>query len=239
MNTRELQSIFFYHLGLSKYLFLHIPKNAGVAIRKSRELSRRIVSADPYFHASRQYTRELKSYMDGRGEHHGYQHARWRDIDPAVWSRLKPVAVIRNPWARCVSRYRFALLAAKAQSRFPTTNATSFEMFLEERHKFGELPFYWHRAIRGWYPQADYVTDNEGHIRVDILRQEALGQDAMRYFSLSSPIVRRNRSGEGVDYRSFYTPQTIQIVADWYKADIDLFGFDFDSGATRNTVYLD
>ena len=239
MNTRELQSFFSYHLGLAKYLFIHIPKNAGVAMRKSRELGNGIVSADPYFHVSRQYTRDLRSFMDARGEHHGYQHARWRDIDPRVWSRLQPVAVIRNPWARCVSRYRFALSAAQTQTKFATTDATSFEMFLDERHTFSDLPFYWHRAIRGWYPQVDYVTDDRGNIRVDLLRQEDLDKDAMRYFSLSRPIACRNRSGKGVDYRSYYTPETIQIVADWYKADIDLFGFDFDTAATRNTVYLD
>ena len=64
MNTRELQSFFSYHLGLAKYLFIHIPKNAGVAMRKSRELGNGIVSADPYFHVSRQYTRDLRSFMD-------------------------------------------------------------------------------------------------------------------------------------------------------------------------------
>ena len=28
--------------------------------------------------------------------------------------------------------------------------------------------------------------------------------------------------------------EEIEIVADWYKRDIDLFGFSFDSAATRN-----
>ncbi|MCB1342339.1 MAG: hypothetical protein KDK24_14985 [Pseudooceanicola sp.] len=239
MTGRELQAILAYRLGLAKYLFIHIPKNAGVAVRKSPELSWKMVSADPYFHVSRAYTRELKAYMDARGEHHGYQHARWRDIDPAVWKRLRPVAVIRNPWARVVSRYRFARFAAQHQSEYATTEATSFEAFVEERHEFGGLPFYWHRAIRGWYPQVDYVTDEAGTLRVDLLRQESLGQDAMRYFGMKAPVAKRNTSRDGSDYRDYYTSKTLRIVADWYKADIDAFGFDFDSGATRGTVYGD
>jgi hypothetical protein len=35
-------------------------------------------------------------------------------------------------------------------------------------------------------------------------------------------------------YRDIYTPETIQIVADWYKKDIDTWGYDFDTGPTRN-----
>ena len=35
-------------------------------------------------------------------------------------------------------------------------------------------------------------------------------------------------------YKDLYTPETIQIVADWYQKDIDTWGYDFDTGPTRN-----
>ena len=35
-------------------------------------------------------------------------------------------------------------------------------------------------------------------------------------------------------YQDLYTSETIQIVADWYQKDIDTWGYDFDSGPTRN-----
>jgi len=35
-------------------------------------------------------------------------------------------------------------------------------------------------------------------------------------------------------YKDLYTPETKQIIGDWYKEDIDFFGFDFDTGATKN-----
>ncbi len=38
-------------------------------------------------------------------------------------------------------------------------------------------------------------------------------------------------------YRDIYTPETIQIVADWYSDDINYFGFDFGTAATRNYYY--
>jgi hypothetical protein len=34
-----------------------------------------------------------------------------------------------------------------------------------------------------------------------------------------------------------YSPKTIQIVADWYQKDIVTWGFDFDTGAKKNTIY--
>ncbi len=36
-----------------------------------------------------------------------------------------------------------------------------------------------------------------------------------------------------------YTPETIKIIADWYKADIDMFGYDFDGGPTKNIWRLE
>lgn len=240
MNLRELQSVAAYKLGIAKYLFIHIPKNAGVTMHRSPALRHRLVRAEPFFHKSRAYTEQVAEAMRARGEHHGFQHARWRDIHPNVQARLHAVAIVRNPWARVVSRYRFARTAVEYGKISADYIADSFEGFLEERHEYGHLPFYWHRAIRGWYPQADYVTDEAGELRVDILRVESMDRDVPRYFGLDQPVGRHNvSSGPRQDYRDFYTPATTQIVADWYASDIELFGFDFDTGATRNTVYSD
>lgn len=37
--------------------------------------------------------------------------------------------------------------------------------------------------------------------------------------------------------KDYYTEKTIQIVADWYQKDIDYWGFDFDSSATKNYYF--
>ena len=238
MTLRQFKAYFDYYTGKARFLFIHIPKNAGVAIRKSPLLSGRLVSAEPHFHKSRAYTRQLLEVMKANGEHHGFQHARLIDIAAKVKRRLQPVAVVRNPWSRVVSRYRFAQLAMKNGATASDYAAATFEEFLEERHVYGGREFYWHRAIRGWYPQVDYVVDEQGAIAADLLRQEHLGDESIRYFGLSEEPRRRNVSGLRTrDYRDYYTQQTIQIVADWYQKDIDTFGFDFDTPATRNVCF--
>lgn len=233
-----------WHLGRARWIFIHIPKNAGVSIRKSPELASRLVSAEPYFLKDNNYVRSVKMTMSEAGEHHGLQHARWRDVHPKVTRRLQAVAVVRNPWARTYSRWRFAQLAAR-QGKIDTSKvAKTFEHFLEERHLYGRREYYWHRAIHGWYPQVDYVTDDAGNLRADILRLEYLGEEAATYFGLSEPLRKRNASnkpklmldGESSYYEAF-TKATIQTVADWYARDIDFFGFDFDSPATKNITF--
>lgn len=217
-----------------KQHFIHIPKNGGMTIRNSPQLMGRITISTPNNHISPEYTKNLENTMRRDGEHHGHQHARWRDLKDTIRNNGTCFSVIRNPWSRVVSRYTFSELAHKNGSKY-APQSFSFEEFLEQRHEFGGKEFYWHRAIKGWYLQKDYVTDIDGNLKVDILRLEHLNDDVSKYFDINFTDRRRNRSNvDKIDYRSFYNDETKQIVADWYAEDIDFFGFTFDSAATKN-----
>jgi hypothetical protein len=235
ITSRELRNIFVYHSGMAKYMFVHIPKNAGVSVRKSPALHNRLISADPYFHKSKKYTRQLTRVMRESGEHHGYQHARWRDIHPSVTERLTSVAIVRNPWARTVSRFRFVQTAMQQGTAKHGYSSTDFEEFLEERHTYGGRDFFWHRAIRGWYPQADYVLDERGNLKVDVLRFEKMEDEILSYFQADLRKHKNKSADWQDDYRHLYTAKTKKIVGDWYAKDVELFGFDFESSATTST----
>jgi len=145
-------------------------------------------------------------------------------------------AVVRNPWSRTASRYLFAKKIIEVEKKEPSAYAdvSSFEAFLEERHIWGGKQYYWHRAIRGWFPQLDHVVDDNGKIMCDVLRLEHLDEELCAYFRIPGMSKRRNVTAMG-EWKHLYTPKIIQTVADWYKDDIDKFGFDFDSTATKNT----
>ena len=225
-----------YHLGLSKHLFIHIPKTAGMAIRNTRALRRKLVFADAYFHKSRAYTAGLEAAMAGRKEP-GYKHARLIDVHADVRARLQPVAVIRNPYARVYSRFTFASKYAERAGDEVDYSAAAFARFLETRQEFIGRPYYWHRAIAGWYNQADYVRDEGGTVACDILRQEHLQADIDAYFG-PTPLPDRNRSGlSAAHYRDVYTPETRAIVAEIYADDIETFGFAFEGPATKLTRF--
>ena len=236
LTLDDVRAMIALYSGSARYLFLHIPKNAGVSMRVAPALRWKMVGVHKTFLKDTAYLDDLRLAMGAAGQHHGIAHARLRDVKPWITYRLRPVAILRNPWARTVSRFRFARLIEDQGARFSSVPTSSFEAFLDTRHEDGNRPFFWHRAVRGWYPQRDYVVDHEGRIAADLLRQEHLTEETTAYFGLAQPIAPRNvtRRGDQVDWRSFYTPQTVQIVADWYASDIQTFGFDFDSAATRN-----
>ena len=208
-----------------KSLFIHIPKTGGMTIR--RGIPERIITAHEGNHLSIAYTTALHETMYAAGEHHGNEHARFRDWSTALRAKHPAVAIVRNPWARVVSRYTFAKVTGDPSGQQP------FEAFLQERHKYGGRKYYWHRAIRGWYPQKDYVIDQAGELAVACLRCGT--NDYIDYFELPRALPRRGVSNrDKLDYRDFYGYEETKIVQDWYAEDIEFFGFSFNGGATKN-----
>ena len=224
---------------MNKKIFIHIPKNGGMTIRKTPEIKDKIILAGKDKHISERYTAELTKTMKMYHEHHGYEHSRWRDIHPKYTNKYDAFAIIRNPWSKVISRYTFAQWTKEIPKR------TSVEEFLEQRHTYGNIPYFWHRAIKGWYQQVDYVTDIDDVLQCDILRLEMFDEDVNKYFNMNITFHVRNVSngekinnkskvGNQKDYRSFFNDTTKEIVADWYQKDIEFFGFAFDGPATKN-----
>lgn len=225
---------------MKKYHFIHIPKNAGMTIRHS-ELMQQATCSKPQFHKSPEYTSALHAQMKKYSEHHGDEHARWRDLNQETQQR-NCFAIVKNPWHKVVSRYTFLMhlftpgcSSYQKMVNHPTYEPKSFEEFLEERHEWGDKEFFWHRAIRGWYTQKDHVTDLEGNNKCDILRAEHLNADVNKYFNCNISLRSRNVSNiDKKDYKTFYTPETKKIIEDWYADDIEFFGFTFEGCATKN-----
>ncbi len=208
-----------------------------MTIRHSAFLKDRILVNNAGTHKSKQYTQELLETMNAIGDHHGIEHARWRDLNVPYREQYRAFAVIRNPWDRVVSRYFFAKKVIEVEKKVDPSyaNVSSFEAFLEERHQWGSQKFMWHRAVRGWYPALDHVTDDTGTVRCDIIRFENLNEDLIKYFNI--PMMSRARNVTALNkgtYMDVYNDKTRQIVADWYARDIDCFGYDFDTGPTKN-----
>ena len=221
----------------SPKLFIHIPKNAGLTIRRSDALRGKIILATPKVHKSEEYSQAVLNTMNANGDHHGFEHARWRDLSKQYTLYHDCFAVIRNPWDRVVSRYFFAKKVIEVEKKEPVGKhkIDSFEHFLEERFEWADKPYMWHRAIRGWYPAFDHVSDEKSNLRCDMMRFDKLNEDLCKYFNIPSMTGPRNVTGVNKGtYKDIYTTETIQIVADWYKKDIDFWGFDFDTGATKN-----
>jgi hypothetical protein len=225
----------------SPRIFIHIPKNGGMTIRRNPDLRKQIIVCTPDIHRTREYTKGLEEKMRSVGDVMGYEHARWQDLKKEVRQGYKSFAIVRNPWSRVVSRYWFAkkvIEVEKSSDHYGEhgyADISSFEAFLEERHKWGGVDYMWHRAVRGWYPAKDHVVDKFGTVQSDILRFENYNEDIKDYMGiLFNPEPRNVTNLHKGTYQDMYTDKTIQIIADWYKDDIDEWGFDFDTGAQKN-----
>ena len=166
-----------------------------------------------------------------------FGHDRWRDVPRDIRYIHQSFAVIRNPWARMVSRYVMGISTSDTNDHGTTWN--TFEEFLETRYVWTDKQ--WYDPIRSWNTQYDYVCDENDVVRCDILRLEFIDDELSPYLNLNTPYIVRENGGDYTrNYQDYYNnEQTIQIVADWYEQDIDYWGFDFDTSATKNYHYYE
>jgi hypothetical protein len=165
---------------------------------------------------------------------------------------------VRNPWARVVSAYLNKFLTVNRTSRpvleqirrVPANQVVadvSFREFIASLARSNPRKFDEH-----WRPQHLFVSSN----RFDFIgRFENLTADfatVQERLQIATPLPHFNptpyasqwdgsemvadftptdlqRQGAFPHYRQFYTPQLRDLVARIYAADIERFGYDFDS----------
>jgi hypothetical protein len=142
--------------------------------------------------------------------------------------------VVRNPWHRCVSAYRFARAGGGSGERrrrigtpelYRAEAFETFERFVEEWLTDNDIS----RADNVFQPQWPYIAGARNDILVDwIGRMEAMDQVSSHLASLvghSVDIPRLNVSGEPVDYRAYYTPRLVDLVGRVYRDDAERLGY--------------
>lgn len=162
-----------------------------------------------------------------------YKHLPPYFIDSNILRRFdRKFAVVRNPWARAVSMYNYS---DKLRSRLPEDppknySKISFREFLERRHNWVMSPFFYREyPYDHWAKQSFWLSEE-----LDILRYENLNWDLSDYLGERIFLPHINVGTYSEDYRNYYDEESYKAVFDWYKEDIDRWGFTFDSGATRN-----
>ena len=89
-------------------MFIHIPKNCGMTIRKHDQIRRKVLLGQPNNLKNASYVQGVTQKMHDTKDHAGYEHARWRDWKQDLKETHQAVAIVRNPWDRVCSRYMFA-----------------------------------------------------------------------------------------------------------------------------------
>jgi hypothetical protein len=166
-------------------------------------------------------------------------HSRAVDIRrwaPADIRKLPSFSIARNPWSRTVSAYRFAK-AGKGRGEGYQAGIRNPEMYdVPEFGTFESFVKEWltrfdvHALDGVFRPQWTFLYDDERRLLVDHLgRLEDLAP-TMDYIRHAAGIDRKlphlNFTSPD-EYRTFFTPQLVNIVGDLYADDIKLLGYDF------------
>ena len=141
-------------------------------------------------------------------------------VDAEQFAAYFKFAVVRNPWARAVSEYKFAYRRRMDFARFLDEVIARRLGVVEQRHID---------------PQVAFLTGDDGEILVDrVLRFESLAAGftdvSRRVFGAAALLPNVNVSRDRTDYRAFYDETGRQLIADIYRDDVATFGYQFRDG---------
>ena len=157
-------------------------------------------------------------------------------FDPGVLRQLPSFGVVRNPWDRCVSAFRFAKRTVHGDGVTPSISSDvrrrlqpyeSSEAFICDWLRHQDV----NEADYVFQEQAHFLCDGQSNTLVDFVgRIEALDVlEAWLQKSLHKPvkIPRHNQSGDVVSHHEWYSAETRAIVGKIYGRDISKFGYEF------------
>lgn len=132
----------------------------------------------------------------------------------AIFSDYRKVGVVRNPWDRCVSLYRYHQYSEKIRDM-------TFEKYLQ--HRGNDIK------------QAQYFADEDGNLLLDgVIRFENLNEDLLRFAEtvgmkkLAGQLSHINPSRRESDYHHYYENNNARRMVEEISArDIELFGYEF------------
>lgn len=133
-------------------------------------------------------------------------------------SDIRKIGFTRNPWGKVVSWFNY--LKINTQSIYSINKNLSFEEFVHQAPNFVFTNSF------------EFLTLDNQTIGVDFLgRYESIEQDFKSLCSFIniawSSLPKLNCSNGNVDYREVYNSKTKDLVAERFRTDIKLFGYEF------------
>ena len=211
-----------------RFIYFHVAKTAGLSIREA--LAPYTVLPDKF------KIRRPPEVVAGKPNplylmwENTVLHAKAADVKKELSSKLYDsyytFAFVRNPWDWQVSMYHFILKESDHINHAHVRSMKNFEEYLEWVVRTPK-PF----ARGATKLQKDVLTDTKGNLIVDFVgRFERLEQDFGRIcqkISIDATLPKINATVHK-DYRLYYNKKTKGIVEEYFREDIELFGYTFD-----------
>jgi Sulfotransferase family len=216
-----------------KCIFIHIPKTAGSSVEKKLGLFDEVywgaqdhstikdIQPIPFPTALRLLIRQHDGLSSRSILKEMLNHQNSKRVSQKAYKTYFKFTIVRNPWDRVYSWYKNVIRDPGhgiARCDFPT--------FCKEH---GDN---W--ALR---PQLHWITDLDNKIPLDmIVKFENLAQEMSQVLkrlgfsntTLPHLLDSTKSNGEGKNYRDAYDLRSIEIIAERYREEIDLFGYRFE-----------
>ncbi|MEJ8569663.1 sulfotransferase family 2 domain-containing protein [Elongatibacter sediminis] len=210
-----------------------LPQNQKLTLLKER-VNRRF--------RARHGLNEIGDKRPGRAKHLSAIQIKYV-LGDAEFDRCFKFTLVRNPWARMVSRYRFTHVDFEPTWRQKLKRRTTrkfhnleFEAWLNrcwKRHKKG-------KRLGG---QLRKLTDLNGRVLVDFVGRLEQAQDALDYVSeqvgLGRIVMPHINGTRPIHYATYYNQTTRDMVWEMCQADIEYFNYRFEepsAGANPDPV---
>lgn len=207
----------------SEIVFVHIPKTGGQSI---------------WSWVSKYYTKyESNPFILAGEKHHSFLY------EDKNYNNIKEViAVVRNPWDRAVSAYKF-IKQEKGGAYFSPKliEEISFNEFIKRMIEIDMLLFKKNKTWTYFTPQINWIDNSKKYI---ILRYENFNEDFVKIqkkFNFYENLPHVNMSYDPNDlnstnqhnnmdlklYRAYYNDETKELIASYFKEDIEQFKYEF------------
>ena len=162
--------------------------------------------------------------MRGRG-HDSAKQLRAKHKD--VFDEYFKFGFVRNPWDKTVSFYFYNNKRNWDRYPFNAKTAPAFNDFIKDwfvkgsRRRFHSLSH---------SPCLDWLSDKNGVIVDYIGRFENLQEDfnvVCNKIGLSPQILPKRNASKHEHYTEYYNQESIDIIGEMYKKDIDYFGYTY------------
>ncbi len=207
-NARMHEGTIYKSFDDKKCIFIHIPKCAGVSVTKS------------LFNAPGAGHKNILKYQMIFSEQEFNEYFKF--------------AFVRNPWDRLVSAYFFLRSGGmyERDKQWYENNLSKYDSFddfvknwVNRKNIFKYIHF---------VPQYKFICDQNHAVKVDFI---GCFENFQKDFDFIKKRLRVQANLEchntnkinKSDYRKYYNEQTMQIVADVYREDIQLFNYNFDT----------
>ena len=211
-----------------KFLFIHIAKTGGTSLRAALQKTR---WKDPYYWPMFLCSRfsHLAGHRIGtKYPRHGKVILAKESLPKEFFDELFKFAFVRNPWDLQVSSFHHI----RRERPHVMQGKDDFETFL--RWKLDpERPYQYH-IDTSIELQTDYLIDLRGNIIVDFIgRYERLVKDVdtiCQRIGIPTPELphKRKATDREKDFRTYYTDETAELVAQHFQRDIELLGYTFE-----------